>query len=120
MPHLILEASSNILETTATVKQCLIECQNLLTEKLPTQLSSCKSRYIKHEVYVVGDDSINNAFVHLGVKVLSGRSPQILMTIIEDLRKLLIKAFNQSAVTFKLSISVELTDLGKYYTKTTT
>ena len=117
MPHLVLEASTNIIEANSRIKQCLIECQNLLTEKLPTQLSSCKSRYIKHEVYVVGNNDTNNAFVHLDVKVLSGRSPQVLTAIVEDLKQLLIKSFNQSAVALKLDISIELSDLSVYYIK---
>lgn len=117
MPHLVLEASANVFEANTTIKQCLIECQNLLAEKLPTQLSSCKSRYIKHEVFIVGDNNVSNAFIHLGVKVLSGRSPQVLLSVTEDLRQLLDKFFVQSATILKLSISVEVTNLSEYYTK---
>ena len=78
MPHLILEASSNIVETNDKIKQTLQKCQNLLVEKLPTQLASCKSRLILHDVFILADNQERNAFVHLTVKLLKGRSAELL------------------------------------------
>jgi 5-carboxymethyl-2-hydroxymuconate isomerase len=46
MPHLVLEASANIVESNERVRKILQECQELLTQQLPTQLASCKSRCV--------------------------------------------------------------------------
>jgi 5-carboxymethyl-2-hydroxymuconate isomerase len=48
----------------------------ILAEKSPTDLSSCKSRCIAHELYFIGDCDAGNAFAHLTVKILAGRSDE--------------------------------------------
>lgn len=117
MPHLILEASSNIVETNDKIKQTLQKCQNLLVEKLPTQLTSCKSRLILHDVFILGDNQERNAFVHLSVKLLKGRSAELLRETSTSLQSLLYSEFNKSATQLELGISVEITELNDSYAK---
>ena len=81
MPHLILEASANIHESNARLQQLLVECQDLLVRELPTKLESCKSRVILHDIYVLGDNHPDNAFLHLTVKLLKGRTPELLTNV---------------------------------------
>lgn len=115
MPHLVLEVSSNIIETNEKIKTILQECQNLLVDKLPTKLSSCKSRLVLHEIFVLGDNHSENAFVHLSVRVLKGRQASLLNETAVDLKNVLSNGFAKSLGHLKLGISVEITELTDHY-----
>lgn len=117
MPHLILEASANIMETNDKFKQSLRDLQSLLVEKLPTQLDNCKSRVIIHDLFVLGDDNSNNAFIHLTVKILQGRSPELLAEISHQLQEILKINHTKSREHLNLSISVEICELSSNYAK---
>lgn len=117
MPHLILEASANIYESNARIKQALMDCQKLLVAELPTELSSCKSRVVLHDIYVVADDAVNNAFIHLSVKILKGRSAELIKVIAEKLRLVLLANFVKSNNSLNLGISVEIVELNDSYVK---
>lgn len=119
MPHLILEASSNIIETNDKVKVILQDCQNLLVERLPTNLTSCKSRLVLHDVFVLGDNNPANAFVHLSVRILKGRSVDLINEVSKLLVKVLSQGFSKSSEQLHLGISVEITDLNDNYASTT-
>ncbi len=115
MPHLILEASSNIIETNDKVKVILQDCQNLLVERLPTKLTSCKSRLVLHDVFVLGDNNPVNAFVHLSVRILKGRSANLINEVSKLLVEVLSQGFSKSSEQLHLGISVEITDLNDNY-----
>ena len=117
MPHLLLEASTNIVETNDKIKQILYKCQELLVEKLPTQLANCKSRLIMHDVFVLGDNNPKNAFIHLTVRVLKGRSQELLSSTSRSLFELLQESFSKSKENLNLGISVEITELNDSYAK---
>lgn len=117
MPHLILEASANIHESNARLQQLLVECQDLLVKELPTQLKSCKSRVILHDIYVLGDNHPDNAFVHLTVKLLKGRTPDLLNKVANILRDTILKHCVRSSESLHLGVSVEITELSDIYAK---
>lgn len=120
MPHLILEASSNIIETNDKVKVILQDCQNLLVDKLPTKLTSCKSRLVLHDVFVLGEGDASNAFIHLSVRVLKGRTPELLHEVAKLLVGVLGQGFSKSSEQLHLGISVEITELNDSYASATT
>ena len=120
MPHLTLEASSNIIETNDKVKVILQDCQNLLVGKLPTKLTSCKSRLVLHDVFVLGDGDASNAFIHLSVRVLKGRTPELLHEVAKLLVGVLSQGFSKSSEQLHLGISVEITELNDSYTSVAT
>ena len=115
MPHLIFEASANIIASNDKIKQTMRDCQNLLVEKLPSQLSSCKSRLILHDLFVVGDDKNENAFIHLTVKVLAGRSAELLKAVALQLKDILSNDFARCEEQLNLTISVEIATLNDNY-----
>lgn len=115
MPHLILEASANIMETNEKIRLILKECHNILVNKLPTKAANCKSRAILHDIYVLGDNQPTNAFVHLTVKVLKGRSPELLATTSKELQTALNEGFSKSLTRLKLGVSVEICELNDSY-----
>ena len=115
MPHLILEASANIIASNAKIKQTLNDCQNLLVAKLPTQLSNCKSRLILHDLFIVGDGNEQNAFIHLTVKIMKGRSQELLSEIAQKLKQILINDFSKSSDHLNLASSVEIIEMNATY-----
>lgn len=119
MPHLILEYSNNISEKpefTALFRTL----HTLLETQLPTALSNCKSRAIQHSQYHVGNGDPQNAFIHLEVKVLPGRTPEHLEKIGTQLFETLKAHFVNSTAQKNLQLTVELTTLSRCYFKLTT
>lgn len=115
MPHAILEASANVMETNGKISQILIDCQEVLVERLPAKLENCKSRAILHDIYVLGKNEPDSAFVHLTVKVLKGRSPQLLKEVSLQLQQILKEGFHKSKEHLQLAISVEIAELNDSY-----
>ncbi len=117
MPHLILEASSNIHECNVRLEELLLDCHHLLANKLPTQVSSCRSRVVLHDIYVVGDDSPNLAFIHLTIKLMKGRSHGLLLDVAELIKQKIQEFCSRSMEHLKLEISVEIIELSEVYIK---
>lgn len=115
MPHLHLETSANIYESDERLRLLLKECQEVLVSDLPTQLASCKSRVSMHDVYVLGDGNIKNAFFHLMVKVLKGRSQELLHTTADKLKNIIATHAYRSIENLNVSISVEIVELSDIY-----
>ena len=115
MPHVILEVSANIHETN--LSPLLVEIHSILTEMLPTQLSGCKSRIIRDEDYVIGNNDPQNAFVHLTVKVLKGRSKTLLNTIASSIMEKLKLAFQESYNALNLQYTIAIEELPEVYHK---
>ncbi|MDP1723096.1 MAG: hypothetical protein Q8L85_00115 [Alphaproteobacteria bacterium] len=115
MPHIILECSDNIIESD--LKPICIEIQKILVDKLPTQLDSCKSRIIRHKDYVLGDNHIDNAFVHVFISVMPGREQKLINSISEIIVDRLKVFFLESRDRLNLQISVAINDLPESYHK---
>ncbi|HRE31510.1 MAG TPA: hypothetical protein PLD88_05985 [Candidatus Berkiella sp.] len=115
MPHIILECSDNIVEKDFHF--LLSQIHQLLVEKLPTELKSCKSRVLRHAYYVIADGDPHQAFVHLSINVLAGRSKELQQAIGATLMEMLTKAFHQSREKLKLQLSIALADLPSVYLK---
>lgn len=93
------------------------EAHQYLTKSLPTDLKSCKSRLLRHDMFYLGDGSVHNAFMHLGLNMLSGRSEEKKQLITQGLLRLLQKHFNASKGCAFLQFSVEVNDLSRHYLK---
>jgi len=115
MPHLTLEYSNNVLENDFS--SLFLQIHELLSTQLPTQLKSCKSRVIGSEDYVIGDGNKTNAFVHLSILVLKGRSVQLKSAIATTLMGKLKEHFSGSANQLDLQISIAINDLPEVYQK---
>lgn len=115
MPHLIVEYTDNVIEPDfAELLNC---CHLLLTQRLPTQMESCKSRVIKHSVYWVGDGQPANAFVSVTLAVLPGRSAETLQLVSQELMTLLKTYFADSLEKLNLQITLELKEVAGLYSK---
>lgn len=116
MPQLILEYSANVFEKNNS-PELFKKLHLLLTEMLPTQLASCKSRAIEYNTYCVGDGNVDNAFVHINLKVLSGRSVDTLQNTGNKIIEILKNHFSESMQKLNLQMSVEISELAKTYFK---
>jgi 5-carboxymethyl-2-hydroxymuconate isomerase len=115
MPHIILECSDNIIESD--LKPICADIQNILVDKLPTQLESCKSRIIRHKDYVLGDGNSDNAFVHLCVSIMPGREQLLINMISEFLLERMKDFFHLSLNHLNLQISIRMNELPISYRK---
>lgn len=116
MPHILLECSEN-LDFQPNCGELFEKIHCLLAQELPTNLSSCKSRCQTHQAFYLGDGSKTNAFVHVTIKVLSGRTDDKKKSIGQEILAILQAYFQQYKSTLNLQLSVEIVDLDKNYFK---
>ncbi|KTD66991.1 MULTISPECIES: 5-carboxymethyl-2-hydroxymuconate Delta-isomerase [Legionella] len=116
MPHLILELSNNI-KNTEHLSQLFDKLHHMLAEQLPTQLSGCRSRCVIHPLFFIGDQSEDNAFVHLTLKMLPGRDELKKKSIGKNLFDLLDDFFRVGQNQLNITLSVEILDLDPIYFK---
>ena len=115
MPHVIFELSDNIIEKD--LSQILAQIHQILTDTLPTKLESCKSRVLRYPEFLVGNGNSNNAFIHLSIAVLSGRTREILDLTVNKITVILQNNFKESREKLNLNISVSISDLPAMYYK---
>jgi 5-carboxymethyl-2-hydroxymuconate isomerase len=116
MPQLILEYSSNVIEKN-NLFNLLKKFNETLTQLLTTELLSCKSRAVEQVVYCIGDGNINNAFVHITLKVMPGRTFDKLKNVGEVMMDILKEYFHESSQKLNLQLSLEIDELKKTYFK---
>lgn len=114
MPHLIFECSEEIKSKISFVP-IFLELHSILSDLLPTQMSSCKSRVIPYNEYLVGDVA-SNLFIHLTIKILPGRTADVKDMVGKTILKRLEKIVNDLDMD-SVSISTEIVDLTDSYYK---
>lgn len=116
MPFLTLEYSTNIFEKNALF-DFFAQCHAILAASLPTKIDNCKSRGLCSESYYIGDGQPHHGFVHLEVKILSGRSEDTLKKLNEQLNKLMETYFAESKKLLHMQLSLEIIERGNYFLK---
>lgn len=116
MPHLVFECSETVF-TTLAFQTMFVEFHQMLAALLPTQLSSCKSRLLLSNQYLVGNDT-NNLFLHLTIKILPGRSLEVKQAVVAQGLEI-IKNYLAKRALSNVSISIEIIDLAECYSKET-
>lgn len=116
MPHLTLEFSANVTPQH-NLESLFLICHDLLANILPTDIASCKSRAIKQDIYSVGNGETNNAFIHLTIKVMAGRSEETLQRLGNSVMQVLQNHFMQALQTLNTQITLEIVELSKQYFK---
>ncbi|MCT4635943.1 MAG: hypothetical protein N4A31_06890 [Rickettsiales bacterium] len=116
MPQIILEASDNIIERD--FKQTLSKIHHILVDTLPTKLESCKSRVILHKDFLIGNGYMNNAFIHLSIKIIEGRTRETCKLAANKILEELKDSFQESMNRLNLKFSIAIDNLPKVYIKT--
>ena len=108
MPHLTIEYSGNT--PAFNERALLLECNQTLFASGQFTEIDIKSRSVRHELFVIGTEPDNRAFVYARLALLSGRSPDIKRDLAQRLLAVLEKHFPQSG-GLNLQLSVELQDM---------
>ena len=108
MPHLTLEYSANVPEPD-DMREIMLEMHRVLNETGGIRLENCKSRARRLDSYAVGDGNPENAFLHLDVRFMEGRSEATKQAIGNELLQILKDEFLVSSLD--LQITVEIRDI---------
>ncbi len=117
MPQIKLEYTSNIIEKNFT--ELFEQLHEILVATLPTKMDACKSRAIKLDNYLVGYGGASTAFVYCSIRVLPGRTDEVLAKAMQQAQALLAKHFSESLTVLDMQISVEVSNLSSHYSKFT-
>ncbi len=110
MPHITLEYSSNVSESSQ-LPTLLLELSQIAAELGEIRLENFKSRaYIAND-YVIGNGAAGAAFVGIVFKMLEGRTDDPKQRIGAALLQRLEQWFEESAKTLDLQITVEILDI---------
>ena len=78
MPHIIIEHSSNI--SKSSVQSLQKDIQNIMQEIAQGnfEVNQCKCRSFSFDEYLVGElDQENSSFMHITIKILTGRNLEV-------------------------------------------
>ena len=116
MPHLTLEYTDNIPHEV-NVQDLLAQLHQMLAELADTRIENFKSRAICRATYHIGAGSGQEAFVHLEIRLLAGRSPAQKAAIGQRCLDLLEQAWGPSLADRNPQITVELVGMERdsYY-----
>lgn len=118
MPHITLEYSANIeqpVDFHAFFHDVHIALQSLAN--IP--IGNCKSRARACEAYHIADGSDRHAFVHLEIRFLEGRAPDIKSAISKQVLQILDALYAPTLTEFELQLTVEVNDIARLgYSKT--
>lgn len=112
MPHLIANYSANLTELDP---QKLL--QDINVALIETELfiaNDIKSRVFKDEVFLIGLNETQEAYIHLKLYLLSGRTQQQKQTVgTALLNRLERKSYMLSEVGYPIQLCVEVIDMPK-------
>ena len=104
MPQLQLEYSANV--TAPPTPDLLLMLHQILADH-GVKIGNCKSRAVERDVYLVADGKTGEAFVHLDVSFMEGRSPELKTSIGNAMLSALRTEFGDDGV----QITVEIRDI---------
>ncbi len=110
MPQILLEYSSNIKETIS-YEDLFADIHNILSNTGGVRKENCKSRLLRHSNYYIGDGNPENAFVHLEVQWLEGRTREVVSPLGKELLALLKKYYQAIIGKYNMQITVLFKDI---------
>ncbi len=110
MPHCILEYSDNVIDKPY-LDQLLKQINTALASTELFNPDDIKSRVIEHATYCVGDGAPDRTFVTVNLQILSGRDDETKVMLSEMLLEILKQAYEQTLLTTKCSISVQISEI---------
>lgn len=109
MPHIRLEYSDDLtpLPDFPTV---FAQVHTVLHATAAAAIANTKSRAISVDGYV-GDGDQDNAFVHLSIELMEGRSTEVRAEVSEQCLAIVEEAFSSAGAGRNLQITVAVSDL---------
>jgi len=118
MPHLTLEYSANVRETsfreTTDLGPLFSRLHALLSEAAGIDIRNCKSRARPADDYLVAEGDECDAFVHLDIRFLDGRSAEVKRAVGIQALEILRECFATAAAAPALQITVEVRDIDRH------
>ena len=108
MPHITVEYTDNL---DFDRQGLLADLQQALVETGAVAQKGIKSRAVRITDYRIADGYRDYAFVHVGLLVREGRSPEIKQAMVENTMGVLKKAFGGRFDDSYLSLSVDLKEM---------
>jgi len=110
MPHITLEYSAN-LAPHLRPQELFPALHEKIVRLAGAALVNCKSRAIRLEDFRMGDGGAENAFVHLAIRILEGRTPEVKQAIGSECVELLRAHLGEIPDLRGLQLSVEILDI---------
>jgi len=111
MPHIVLEYSDNLPEL-AEFRALFDDIHQALFRLGGIRLDNCKSRARAAGQVFIGDGDPDNAFIHLHVEFVEGRSDEVRQAIGRECLEL-IKRYYHKHLSDKLQITVKVDDIAR-------
>ena len=110
MPHLMLEYTGNV-SGVIRPDELLPELHQVLAQEAGINIGNCKSRAIRRDDYCIGQGEDRQAFVHLEIRVLEGRSSEVKKAIGEHSLAVLEDHLASASHELDLQLTVEIVDM---------
>jgi 5-carboxymethyl-2-hydroxymuconate isomerase len=114
MPHLRLEYTSNIPRRVDS-RELFSRLHRILVEVAEVEIGNCKSRAIELGDFVMADDAGDEGFVHLDLRILSGKTPATKTELGRRLLEELRQAYASGELAMQLSIEIRDIDRDAYF-----
>ena len=113
MPQMTLEYTANIIQEIKA-RELFSQIHHIFEEIGGIRIENCKSRAIRLDDYYIGKGKIENAFVHLEIRFIEGRSAELKGEIGQQSLAFLETYFAESISSLDLQITVEIIDIHKH------
>lgn len=112
MPQLVLDYSANVAQEV-DLQRLFLEMHRVLADAAGIDVAVCKSRAMRRETFAVGKEGAGQAFVHLEVGLLSGRTAEQKRDIAAACLDVLARYYAESLEQIELQITVEVRDMDR-------
>jgi 5-carboxymethyl-2-hydroxymuconate isomerase len=109
MPHIVLEYSENLSELP-DFRALFDDIHQALNRIGGIKVENCKSRARVAEHCYIGDGNPDNAFIHLDIEFVKGRSAEVRQTIGRECLDL-VKRYYHLHLSDALQITVKVDDI---------
>lgn len=110
MPQVVLDYSANVVQEV-DFRQLFSELHRALADAAGVDVAACKSRAMCRETFAIGEGGPEQAFVHLEVGLLSGRTGAQKRDIAAVCLDVLARYYADSLEQLDLQITVEVRDM---------
>ncbi len=111
MAHFILEYSGNLDSETLGIRKLFSTLHETVAASGIFPMAGMRSRAYRADEYYVANGDTNHAFVHLNVKIGTGRSEQEQADAFEQIKAVLLEHLDAIYQSRALAISVEMNEL---------
>jgi 5-carboxymethyl-2-hydroxymuconate isomerase len=110
MPQVTFEYTSNISQL-ADYRRIVLALHELIVREIATDLASCKTRLVEVGDFVIADGAQDQAFIHVAIAILSGRTWEQKASLSEKALALVAVTVPEERRRQTIQITVEIRDL---------